>query len=397
MDVLLLTCMSLILLGSRDSEAKTLKDALGGSNSIFAPIADALAASVGRSLLLTAASSPIRYVFDYEAEAYVREGTLIGLTYLERPEPVGRAHWSLSLTYQHFAFDQFEGKDLDELQDAAPLIDESTGTPTISFEDVDVDIEADQIAMSATYGLTDRLDLSLTLPLLYTEVTRRDRVRSFLGASPSVIDGETDASAFGVGDLRLRSKYALSTSDPVRVATGMTLSLPAGNEDNLQGTGSVGIEPSLYAASSRLPVSKWLALQVFLNAGLNLEATDVGSSEGRWGLGLDASVAGRVAVAIEVLGRHAFDRIAPESSFDFLRCVDRVQTCQSTPLTSRKGVRPLFGFDGERPDYYDVSIGGRLNVWRDRLIAFMDILIPVDESRGLRTDPVPLAGLEAAF
>src|SRR5262249_22962801 len=163
------------------------------------------------------------------------------------------------------------------------------------------------------------------LPLLYTELTRRDRVRVFLGPSPEVIDGAANAAAVGTGDLRLRGKYVLSASDPIRVAAAVTLRVPTGDEDEFQGTGSTGVEPMLYASSARWSVNGWLGLQAFLNAGLDFDTADVDNSEGRWGLGLDASVTGRVGFALEILGRHAFDRIAAEGTFDFPRCTDRVE------------------------------------------------------------------------
>jgi hypothetical protein len=68
----------------------------------------------------------------------------------------------------------------------------------------------------------------------------------------------------------------------------------------------------------------------------------------------------------------------------------------SMPGSARKGVRPLFGFDGARPDYYDVSVGGRVHVWRERLTGFANVLVPLDEN-GVHTEPVPLVGLEATF
>ena len=60
------------------------------------------------------------------------------------------------------------------------------------------------------------------------------------------------------------------------------------------------------------------------------------------------------------------------------------------------GAAPLFGIEGERPDYYDFSIGGRVSVWRDTVIAFANAVIPLNDA-GIRTGVIPLAGVEVAF
>jgi hypothetical protein len=45
---------------------------------------------------------------------------------------------------------------------------------------------------------------------------------------------------------------------------------------------------------------------------------------------------------------------------------------------------------------YDVSLGGRVNVWRDTVYVFFNVLLPLQRD-GLRADVVPLGGVEAAF
>ena len=63
---------------------------------------------------------------------------------------------------------------------------------------------------------------------------------------------------------------------------------------------------------------------------------------------------------------------------------------------SRLGTAPLFGLTGDRPDYYDMSIGGRASVWRDMVIAFANVVVPLNDA-GVRTGVIPLVGVEVAF
>jgi hypothetical protein len=47
-------------------------------------------------------------------------------------------------------------------------------------------------------------------------------------------------------------------------------------------------------------------------------------------------------------------------------------------------------------DYYDLSIGGRIDLWRDTIIGFVNAIVPLNRD-GFRSDVIPLAGIEAAF
>ena len=83
-----------------------------------------------------------------------------------------------------------------------------------------------------------------------------------------------------------------------------------------------------------------------------------------------------------MLGRHPLRRVAPAGFFDFER--------------KDGSVRPLFGLTGERSDLYDFSFGGRVNLWRDTLFGFANVIVPLNDE-GIRSDAIPTFGLEASF
>ena len=120
---------------------------------------------------------------------------------------------------------------------------------------------------------------------------------------------------------------------------------------------------------------------------MNFDAEDVDGSEGHWGIGLDWLASDRFTAAIALLARHAFRRIEPAGFFDVPR---------RDLTTGRTFVAPLFGIRDRRPDYYDLSIGGRVNLWRDTVIGFVNAIVPLNRD-GFRSDVIPLAGIEAAF
>ena len=106
------------------------------------------------------------------------------------------------------------------------------------------------------------------------------------------------ASSIGVGDLLLRAKYVVHRGDPVDVAAGLALSLPTGRADDFQGAGTTRVEPGLIV--SRV-FGTWLEL--LANAGIALDAEDVGRSVVQWAIGGTLMPIEQVAVPIVFLGR----------------------------------------------------------------------------------------------
>jgi hypothetical protein len=101
---------------------------------------------------------------------------------------------------------------------------------------------------------------------------------------------------------------------------------------------------------------------------------------------MDALYSDWAALGVAVLGRHAVDRLFDEGQFN---------TPRFDANTGTVVVAPLFGFSGDRPDYYDASIGLRYTIF-EGLNAFGNALFPLNDD-GMRTDIVPLFGLEGTF
>jgi len=380
-----------LLLGNPLSTARaTLADHFGPR---LAPLAQAFARTVARSLPSIAASAGLSYTFDVESGTFRREAPLVGQLLLEHADPIGAGRRNLSLSYERVVFDSFEGQRLGDLEDRRPVIARD-GQPLFALPHTRIDAEAQAVNVSATYGLTERFDVNLTVPVVYTALSRTDRVETFFPPAET-FTAHAAASKLGVGDVLLRSKYALVQTDPLHLAGGLGVRLPSGRADDFQGTGDVEFLPMLYASSRQWERGR-IQFQGHLNTGADIDAQNVDAGEGRWSAGLDAGIGQSARLAVAVLGRHGFGRIAPRDFLEFRRCLDRRQRCLDDPLSAKKGPAPLFGLRGDRADYYDLSVGGRLVLWRDTIIGFANVLVPLNES-GLRSEPIPLVGLEAAF
>src|SRR5262249_19629292 len=148
--------------------------------------------------------------------------------------------------------------------------------------------------------------------------------------------------------------------------------------------------------SRRWETGPWIRWQAHVNLGFDFDADDVSQSEARWGLGLDVGIGQRLRLAFAVLGRDQVSRLIPQGVLDLPRCLDPIPECQANPTTSRKGELPIVGIDGGRADFVDLSIGGRVHLWQDTVIAFANVIFPLLDE-GLATDPIPMVGIEAAF
>lgn len=387
----MLLCCVLVASG-RPARATTLAERVGKN---FAAISDTFAKTVGRSLPIIAASAGVRFRFDPALGTFERERSLAGQLYMESAEPLGKAHWNVSVTYQRVHLDEFDGHPLDDLSDRRPVV-HSDGTPLFTLPHTSIDVEAQEVSTSVTYGLTDDLDVNLTVPVVYTALERTDDVVLLFPDAPPDGQSHDAASKTGVGDVLVRGKLRLLARSPFSLAGGLTLRLPSGSADDFHGTGDVELVPMLYASSARWSPLRWLTIRGHLNAGMSFDASDVNQSEARWATGLDADFGSRVTAALGFLGRDAISRIAAPGAFDAPRCLDPISVCQRDPSGSRKGSLPIFGFRGGRPDYVNLSIGGRVFLWRDTLIGVANVLLPLTD-QGLRTGPIPLVGLEAAF
>jgi hypothetical protein len=361
----------------------------------LAPIAPALANTVASTYPVASASSGVTYVYDPNLDTLVREAGVAGPIIGERAETIGKGQFNLSTSFSWVHLTSINGDEMDSLVNR-PRVNGQTlifpitshGMPSgitlangrfTTFLPVhvvaDLDVTAYIFSPSVTYGVTPDLDVNVTLPLLHTSlgVTTNSQVpdprlpqfalpagQSF----PTSVQSLSDSAA-GIGDLLLRGKYALLRSDWVDVSGLLALSLPTGNRNDLQGTGTTRLQPTLVL--SHVFGGRFEPL---LNLGIDLDANDVSRSVARWAVGGTYQALERLSVSIVFLGRNEF-------------------AAQSDPIAT-----PFF-FQIKRNDIYDASVGMR---WRFADSGFVGVnaLVPLNED-GLRPDAIPTVEASYAF
>jgi hypothetical protein len=233
----------------------------------------------------------------------------------------------------------------------------------VDFAKLSVAADVQQFLFSFSYGITDQLEASLAMPIVYSHVAV-DAPINAAAVTPAgqlvLIDERVVASndSVGVGDVFLRGKYRFLELDDVHLSSGLLLRLPSGDEHDLQGIGYVEVTPSLLASTRVFELAPWARLQGHANAAVGFDTDDVDSSEARWGFGLDWGLRDDLTAGIAFLAQNQFARVAPPGTFTFPRCQSDLVTCAIDPSV-RNGTQQLYGLSGERPDYYTFSIGGR--------------------------------------
>jgi hypothetical protein len=354
------------------------------------PLLERIAAR-GTALPATSTAPGIFYVFDYETGVPRREVGSFGSIFIETPQTVGRHTLTLGLAYLHADLTQFDGDDLAGQLDFGSRTSLSNGSilrTSLPFDRFAIRTES--LSVFGTYGLTDRWDVNVLTPLLYTrlDVSAR-RVARLKGATGDVENDPVslEGTAVGVGDVLVRTKYRLTDQgSPASAAVGLTLRTPTGSVGDFQGLGDWTLEPYLSAARGFGPHELHGVL------GFELNTDDVQRSRVTYGIGATIRLLSSLSMIVDLFGSSG----VTDDTFDFTArgtvpisaFLTRFET--RPPVTSSREVE-VFAFV-PRTDIVDVSVGWKVRLG-ERGSAYVSAVIPVVRD-GLRAPVIPAAGIE---
>jgi hypothetical protein len=240
---------------------------------------------------LGSSAGSLTYVFDESLGTLRRGSSSFGPSFAERALTVGRKRLSAGFNYQRTSYDTFEGENLDdgsikfylrhedccrlEGQATAPfvrLLAEPSGSrlePPFEGDLIEAALSLEATthttAFFANYGVTDRWDVGLAVPVVKVRLDASVRARVLrlvTAVSPAVHTfdvNDPDAPrevrhagrAAGIGDIAIRTKYHFLRAAGGGLAAAVDLRLPTGDETNLLGTGGVQAKFLLVASSER--------------------------------------------------------------------------------------------------------------------------------------------------
>jgi len=298
----------------------------------FTQINIALASQL-TALPLPSPASGFTYTFDSATGTFARSTQSFGPILTDRAETIGRGRFSFGFNTQAFGFDTLEGLDLGGIPAVFTHDDSELGGGRADVVTTVNAIQASIAQMSAvfTYGITNRLDASVAVPVVRTKLTVRSDARiQRIGtgtdlavhffADPDAPGGFGDTrtfsgggSATGLGDIILRVKGTALREANRALAAGLEVRLPSGDEQNLLGSGATGVKPFLAFSAVMGRVSPHVNLAYQWN-GTSVLAGNVRTGERRrvpaqvlYVVGADVGVDSRLTVAFEVLGQRVID------------------------------------------------------------------------------------------
>jgi len=363
----------------------------------------------------------------------------------ERAPTIGKHKLFVGFNYQYFDFDDVDGISLKHFgavihhnvafcpnpnPNHVTCYTDSTGVskPIITNDFIStqnrIDLKVHQFTAVGTFGITNRLDLSVAIPILDVRMNMNsDATIQTIESTDSTIvpqccvnqfapspvqPGETlgpifiapsdgfqfynnatfvrGGSAAGIGDVVLRGKFQVLRGEKVGVAAGLDFHLPTGDEMNLLGAGTWGIRPFvIFSYAGRVAPHASFGYQV---NGDSLLAGDVARDTKdhlpniiSYAVGLDAGITRRISASIDFLGQ---------------TLPDEKQVLNSLPVADFVGVlHQDITNKSATVNQASLAFGGKVNPF-GKLLITANVLFRVNDA-GLHYKPAPMVGVSYKF
>lgn len=285
------------------------------------------------SVPLPSPASGFTYRFDPATGTFTRSTRSFGPILADRGETIGRGRLAVGFSYQFFSFDHLDGVPLSAIPAVFTHDNYETGGGRSDVVATVNTIEAtvNQFAGALTYGLSDRFDLSLAVPIVRTRLSllskatiHRVGTGSNLGVhyfpDDSGVGGRGTSHQFfaegvagGVGDLVVRAKATVLREGSRALAAGLDVRAATGDEQNLLGAGALGLRPFAAFSTARGPLALHANLSYQWN-GESVLASDVGAGtkedlpdQFQFAAGGDLGVNERFSVIFDLFGQRVID------------------------------------------------------------------------------------------
>jgi hypothetical protein len=356
------------------------------------------------------------FTFRYnpQLQVFERSSGSLGPVYVERPQTLGAGKFELGMSFLYVDFKELDGESLDGLEFSklshndccnVPNPPPSPGVPAFEEDTADLlfeDFELYSYVLSffGTYGITDRWDVNLLVPVIFTtlDIKTRQTLNNESGTNTHFFDVATrqtvrftqfDENKAGIGDIILRTKYHLYEASGFNLAGGLTLRLPSGDEDNFQGLGDTTLTPFFSLAQ------EYGRFDFHASSGVEFNFDDSDRNRIRYGGGVTFQLLENVALLVDVVGSSGLkkDRISQTVP----TFVNRGTDSEAEPTTTPDFITAQ---DKIRTDIVDLNVGFKTSLVgpdsRYSVVAFSTVFVPLNND-GLRADAIPAVGIEIGF
>jgi hypothetical protein len=207
--------------------------------------------TISKLLVLELATLPsssgggFTYRLDPALGTVIRASDSFGPLFTERSLLAGQGRASFGMSFSSMLFDNIDGRSLRDgtLVSTASIF--RGDTVPFDIETVSLRIRSDTMTFNGTVGITDRLDVSAGIPFIRLNIEGQ-RVDTYRGQE--LLQATGSASASGLGDVILRTRYNVYRAGASGMAVGFEARLPTGREEDLLGAGSTSYTPRFIAS-----------------------------------------------------------------------------------------------------------------------------------------------------
>ncbi len=335
----------------------------------------------------------------------------LGPILTDRAQTVGRHRFFLGTSVSQFVFTDIDGTSLNKLPFAWAATAYVPGTSivatnTYTTEQTLLHFKIDQFIAVATYGFTNRFDLSAIVPVSYVSLSAStyDSQSYIVNANGALVLGpysntptHASGTASGIGDVTFNGKYSLWAGEHATVSAAMSVRVPTGDDLNYLGSGSWGFNPYVvYSYLAKISPHARIGYQWNAKTELNPSYTTSASTGNlvysgnlslpggaQYDVGADWAAAKHLTVAADLLGSQYLNtpRLIPTTT--------NISTTTST-ISLNTSVTGNSSYT-----INNLSTGFKVNPFRDLVLA-ANVLFQLNNN-GLRSRPTPLVGISYKF
>jgi Putative MetA-pathway of phenol degradation len=327
---------------------------------------DVLISPLTASLPVPSPASGAVYTLDRETGVYSTSTQSFGPILTERGETIGRRNIAFGFAYQHFDFDKIDGQDVHKI---SFQVDPRLGVWGYNFN-----LGLDQYTTFATYGLSERTDVSVAIPFKTIHFAVSLNIPFLPTASAS-------QSATGIGDVTVQIKQNIYKKEDTAIAAGLAIRTPTGDPYDGLGAGAIGIRPFIAGSHAyRFGTPhvnlgyEWNGASVLTGNILTGEKANI-PQQLIYAAGFDSPLTRNLTVSFDVIGRELFN-------------ARRVQL-ESVAPPLNNALSDTFYSDSF--GITNGSVGVKLKTISN-LIVTGNVLFRLDDG-GLRSRVVPLIGI----
>ena len=335
----------------------------------------------------------------------------LGPIFAESAKTLGKNKLYVGVNYTHLGLSRYRGLPTEDFrftfthQDIGePGLGDRIGESDLLDLFLDLHLDANSYVTFATYGITDRFDIGIALPVVNVNLEGRARgvVRSFTFAIPNeepqhqfgddplnptlVKEVAYQEKATGLGDVALRLKYHVVQSNLLHLAMLLDLRLPTGDERDFLGTGS----PTTTIAG--ILSKKIGGGTTHLNIGYERRDAELDSDELEVVLGFDQEVVKGFTVAGEFIGD--IDLNEDEAISLFPGSLDIVD--QPGDGSSNIRIIDLSNIpERDNDDTFDLALGVRIAA-TEQFSLLSSMLVPLNQG-GLKSTVTATVGMSVFF